>query len=258
MKKDKCRIVAFANHKGGVGKTTTVASVGAALAARGCRTLLVDTDSQANLTDSLLGDAQQERTIYEALKERQLLPVVQLKENLSIVPSSMKMIGAELDMAKEQDRETILRDLLFYHTKMYDAILIDCPPSIGLVTVNALAAADEVYIPLTAETLPVRGMQMMQDIIDMTKENLNSDLRLSGIIITQWADRKLNRTVEDQLRAIYGDLVFKTKIRKNIAVAEAPLFQQDIFTYNPTCNGAIDYKELTDEMMARWAGKTAE
>lgn len=244
------RIIAVANHKGGVGKTTSVASIGAALSEMGYRVLLIDLDAQANLTGSLLR-GEPERTIYNALKDKSELPTISIRENLTITPSSLNLAGIELELASTYQREFILKDLIEPITQEYDYILLDCPPSLGLITINAFVAADEVYIPLTAEALPFKGLSMIKDIISMVQKRLNPTLKLSGIIISRWENSKLSNDVEAAIRENFGEAVFKTKIRKNIAVAEAPLSKTDVLSYNPSCNGAKDFRELTQEILDR-------
>lgn len=244
------KTIAIANHKGGVGKTTAAASIGASLCEMGFKVLLVDLDAQANLTGSLLR-GEPERTIYNALKERTALPVISIREKLSITPSSLSLAGIELELASAMQREFILKDLLEPIVGDYDFILLDCPPSLGLITINAFVAADEVYIPLTAEALPFKGLAMIKDIISMVQKRLNPTLKLSGIIISRWENSKLSSDVEAALRQNFGDVVFNTKIRKNIAVAEAPLSKKDILSYSSSCNGAKDYRQLTQEIVER-------
>lgn len=243
------RIIAIANHKGGVGKTTSVASIGAILAAKGYNTLLVDLDAQANLTTSLLQTVP-EATIYTSIKNRAALPIVELRKNLSLIPSSLDLAGIELEIGGAMSREYILKDLLEPLAGQYDYILLDCAPSLGLLTINSFVAASEVIVPLTAEALPSKGLTKLQEFIAMVQKRLNPELHLSGIVITRWMRKKLSQMVEEQLRSHYGDLVFATKIRENVSIAEAPLSGTDIATYAPTSNGAADYQNLTEELIA--------
>ena len=245
------RIIAVANHKGGVGKTTSVGAIGSILAAKGKRTLLVDLDAQANLTASFLKD-EPAQTIYNALKGETALPVIPLRENLSIVASTLDMAGAELDLSSRMSREYVLRKLLKPVSAQYDYILLDCPPSLGLITINALVAASELFVPLTAEALPSRGLAKLTNILQMVRENLNEDITLSGVVLTRWENTNLSKMVEQQLRQTFGNTIFNTKIRKNVAIAEAPLYAQDIVTYAPESNGAKDYTSLTEEILNRW------
>ena len=243
------KIIAIANHKGGVGKTTTVASVGSILASRGKRVLLIDLDAQANLTTSFInGEPQQ--TIYNAMKGEQT-NIVKLSDNLSILPSSLDMAGIELEISARVQREFILKDIIEPVESSYDYILLDCPPSLGLVTINAMVAAHEVYIPLTPEALPTKGLTMLLEIISMVKKRLNPSLVHSGIIITRWERNKLSQNVAEGLESRFGNKVFSTRIRKNVSLAEAPLMFQDITTYAPNSNGAEDYRSLTDEILER-------
>ena len=244
------RTIAIANHKGGVGKTTSVASIGAALSQKGKRVLLVDLDTQANLSSSLL-DEEQERTIYDAISQGETLPIYPVRENLYITPSSLDMAGVELEISSRISREFILKDLLEPERDNYDYILLDCPPSLGLVTLNALVASTSLYIPLTAEALPTKGLKMLTDVLQSVKKRLNPTLSLDGVIITRWENSKLSRNVEESLRSTFGEAVFNTKIRKNISLAEAPLSSQDIFRYAPDSNGAKDYQALAEEILAR-------
>lgn len=249
------KVIAIANHKGGVGKTTSVASIGAVLSRKGYRTLLVDLDAQANLTGSLSDTGEQQRTIYEALREREGLPVVEVSEGLSIVPSSLDLAGIELELSSSMSREFALKDVLEPVAGDYDYILLDCPPSLGLLTVNAFVASDEIIIPLTAEALPFQGLTMIGKIIGMVQKRLNTSLRLSGILFTRWEGRKLNKLVEEAVRGKYGDIVYNSRVRTNIALAEAPLSKLDILSYNDKSNGAQDYIEVADELLRRTGSK---
>ena len=239
------KVIAIANHKGGVGKTTSVASIGAILAEMGKRTLLVDLDAQANLTSSLL-KAEQEKTIYSSLRNDQAV-----KPNLDLVASSLELAGIELELSSRMSREFILKELLEPELHKYDYILLDCPPSLGLITINALTAATDLYIALTAEALPTKGLKMLLDICTMVQKRLKAPIKLSGIILTRWERSNLSSMVEETLKANYGDILFNTKIRKNISIAEAPLHSADIITYAPQSNGAKDYRTLVDEILNR-------
>lgn len=243
------KVIAVANHKGGVAKTTSVACLGAILSDMGKKVLMVDLDAQANLTGSFLVQ-EPEFTIYSALKGESEPPVLNLRENLDLVPASLELAGVELELSGRMSREFILRDILEPISGKYDFILLDCPPSLGLVTINALTASDALFIPLTAEALPTKGLTMLLDILGMVQKRLNKDLALGGIIITRWERSNLSAMVEETLRASFGDIVFKTKIRKNISLAEAPLNSKDILEYAPTSNGAKDYRALAEEVIA--------
>lgn len=247
------RVIAFANHKGGVGKTTSVANIGAALAAKGHNTLLIDMDAQQNLTFSFLSEQGEdvEVSLYDALMGRKPLPITNIKPGLDLVPASIDLAMAETELAAQLSREFILKDLLESVTDRYDYILIDCPPSLGLITYNALTAATDLYIPLTAEALPLKGLNMLEEVVNLISRRLNPALAVSGVFFTRYSNRRLNAAVVANIEQRYGEKVFKTKIRENIALAEAPLEGKDIFSYAPGCNGAADYKQLTEEILAR-------
>lgn len=249
-------IIAFANHKGGVGKTTSVANIGAALKQKGQRVLLVDLDAQQNLTSCFLPDEKVEAlevSVYDALVGKAPLPVIPLKDGLSIVPSGIELARAEIDLSQKLAREQLLKRLLKPMAEEYDFILLDCPPSLGIITTNALTAAEALYIPLTAEALPMKGLQMLEAVVEEVKDSINTTLSLSGVFITRYNTRKsLNQIVLETIERKYGSVVFSTKIRENVAVAEAPLTQQPICDYSPKSKGAEDYENLTMEILNRW------
>jgi chromosome partitioning protein len=249
-------IIAFANHKGGVGKTTSVANIGAALNQKGQRVLLVDLDAQQNLTSCFLPDEKVEAlevSVYDALVGKAPLPVIPLKDGLSIVPSGIELARAEIDLSQKLAREQLLKRLLKPMAEEYDFILLDCPPSLGIITTNALTAAEALYIPLTAEALPMKGLQMLEAVVEEVKDSINPTLSLSGVFITRYNTRKsLNQIVLETIERKYGSVVFSTKIRENVAVAEAPLTQQPICDYSPKSKGAEDYENLTMEILNRW------
>lgn len=254
--KHHAKIISFANHKGGVGKTTTTASVGSILASMGSKVLLVDMDAQSNLTSSLLKVDQVDQTIYDALSASCRggsfdLAIYPIAENLEIVPSSLRLASADLELSSVMAREHILSDILKSKITDYDYILIDCPPSLGLLTLNALTASDLVVIPLLAEVLPFQGLTMISDFIRMVKHKLNPKIEIAGILLTRWEKSNLSKQIEAGLRAKLGDEVFTTKIRKNIKVAEAPLEAVNIVDYDPKSNGAADYKAFVGELLDR-------
>lgn len=249
-------IIAFANHKGGVGKTTSVANIGAALNQKGNRVLLVDLDAQQNLTSCFLPDDRVEAlevSIYEALVGKAPLPVIPLRDGLSIVPSGIELARAEIDLSQKLAREQLLKRLLQPIAEDYDFILLDCPPSLGVITTNALTAAEALYIPLTAEALPLKGLRMLEAVVEEVRESINPTLSLSGVFVTRYNTRKsLNNMVLETIADKYGSVVFNTKIRENVAIAEAPLMQQPICEYAPKSKGAEDYEALTEEILSRW------
>ena len=245
------KIISIANHKGGVGKTTSAVNLAAGIAALGKKVLLIDMDPQANLSQSL-GIRDHEPNIYHALKGECMLPELIAKDNLWIVPSHLNLSGAELELSMEPGRENLLKSLISKLTTPYDYIFIDCPPSLGLLTINAFNASHEVLIPLQAQFLASQGLAKLMEIIDKVKERLNSSLALGGIIITMYRKRTvLSRDILEFTNSRFSDILYKTKIRDNIAIAEAPAAGLDIFRYNKGSLGAMDYSNLCIEFMNR-------
>ncbi len=242
------QIISIVNHKGGVGKTTSVSSLGVALARMGKRVLLVDLDAQGNLTDTLT-QTPGVRSIYDSLRTLETIPVVNIREGLDLCPSSIDLVSMDLELADKKDREYRLSKLL--RGLDYEYILLDCPPSLGLLTINALTASTKVIIPLTPEALPAKGLGTLLDIIERTKETLNPGLSLGGILITRYNRRKINRLVEETLRETFGDSVFRTKIRENVDISESPLQNKDIYSYSPDSIGAKDYESLAVEIVSK-------
>ena len=246
----KTRIISFSNHKGGVGKTTTTASVGTILASKKHNVLLIDLDAQANLTASLY-DGEVENSIYTALIGKSELPIIKLNKYLDLVPASLQLAMADLELASVMAREKILSELLEKVADKYEYILIDCPPSLGLLTLNALTASTDIIIPMVAEILPFKGLTMINDFVSMVQQRLNPNAHVSGIIITRWETTNLSKTIEEKLRENLGDIVFKTKIRKNVSLAEAPLENKNIAEYAPKSSGAEDYRALVNELIKK-------
>lgn len=245
------KIIAIANHKGGVGKTTSVASIGLGLSLKGYKVLLLDLDAQANLTSFFLQETEEERaTIYDSLIAGKPLPVSEVGKNLYLVPSGLEMARAEGDLNGKIARERLLNLLLEPVKDEYDYILIDCPPSLGIVTTNAFVASTDIYVPLTAEALPLKGMRMLEEYIGAIRV-IRKDLRITGVFITRYNNRNLNNVVDSQIKKAYEGVVFETKVRENISLAEVPLCGGNIFEYAPTSNGANDYRSLTEEIIAR-------
>ena len=244
-------IISLLNHKGGVGKTTSAINIGAGLVELGKRVLLIDLDPQANLTLSL-GIPRQSSTIYEAIRGESELAPYTVKENLDVVTSILDLSGAEMELINEAGREFILRELFDPIREEYDFVIIDCPPSLGLLTLNALTSSDVVYIPLQTEFLAMQGLAKIKQVIQKVKLRLNKKLQIGGVIATMYDARKvLNRDVVNTIQKYFGNLVFETKIRDNVALAEAPAQRKDIFAYNKNSAGAKDYLALSKEILQR-------
>lgn len=245
------KIISLLNHKGGVGKTTSAINIGAGLVELGKRTLLIDLDPQANLTLSL-GIPRQKVTIYEALRGEAELEPFSYKEGLDVITSSLDLSSAEMELINEAGREYILRELFETVIEDYDFIIIDCPPSLGLLTLNALTCSDYVYIPLQTEFLALQGLAKIKQIIDKVRFRLNKKLQIGGVIATMYDQRKvLNRDVVETIKKYFGKKVFDTLIRDNVALAEAPAQRMDIFSYSKRSNGAEDYLSLCKEILQR-------
>lgn len=243
------KIITISNHKGGVGKTTSVINIGAGLNKLGKKVLLIDLDPQANLSESLnLED--QKYTIYGNIRRQYKIQPIEITKGLHIIPSSIDLSGAEIELSSEIGREYILKELLEPLRASYDFILIDSPPSLGLLTVNAFVCSDMVLIPLQAQYLALKGLTKLIDVIDRIKQRLNKELTIGGVFITLYDQRKvLNRNVVDIINTRFKDKVFKTKIRENIALAEAPTNGVNIYSYAPNSNGAEDYLNLSKEIL---------
>ena len=238
-------IISICNFKGGVAKTSSTMNIGAALAHQGKKVLLVDMDPQFNLTTSF-GIYEVEETIYDAItKKIKGLPIINIKENLDIVPSSIELNKAELEMSSEFKREERMTDLLKDIHKSYDYVLIDCPPSLGLLTINALVASDEIFVPVEPEYLALKGFSVLESALDKI------GMTLDRIFITKFDKRNiLHRDIAQALIDHGGERVFDTPIRRNIAIPEAIANGMDVITYDAKCNGAQDYLNLTKEIIS--------
>ncbi len=246
------RIIAILNHKGGVGKTTTTINLAAALQQKGKKVLVIDLDGQANLTESFGYSIEEPNTVYGAMKGEYSLPLIKTESGITLIPSCLDLSAAESELINEPGREMILRQLINKLPKenKFDYILIDCPPSLGLLTLNALTAADFLIIPVQAQFLAMRGMAKIMNIISIVQQRLNPNLKIGGIVITQYDKRKtLNKSVTEIINESFCDKVFKTIIRDNVALAEAPINGKNIYEYNKNSNGAKDYMALAGEVI---------
>ena len=245
------KVISISNHKGGVGKTTSAINIGAGLNKLGKKVLLIDLDPQANLSQSL-GLINQNKNIYGAIRGEYKLQPVEVLKGLSVVPSTLDLSGAEVELSGEAGREYILKELIDPIKKQYDYVIIDSPPSLGLLTINSFTASDEVFIPLQAQYLALQGLTKLVEVIDKIKKRLNKNLKVGGVFITQYDSRKiLNRDVVDTIKGHFKNDVFKTKIRDNVALAEAPTQGTDIFRYQAKSKGAEDYLALCKEIIKK-------
>lgn len=249
--------IAIANHKGGVGKTTTAVNVGAALAQRGWRVLLVDMDAQANLTDTLRIEDRQPN-IYDMLKGEAEAAPVHVAPNLDALPATLDLATAELELSTAIGRERLLLDVLAPLQPRYDYILIDTAPTLGLLTLNAMAAADAVVIPMQAEYYALKGVKGLLDVINNVQRRINHGLQIGGVIITQYDTRTtLHKQVRDAIAAQFGEALFTTPVRNCIAIAEAQAMGSNIFDYAPDSAGAADYMRIAEDFILKFGGRTA-
>ena len=250
-------IYAIVNQKGGVGKTTTTANLGAALAARGQRVLLIDIDAQANLSAHFgvsIDDTENSKSMYDVLRYgAKLSDIIRpISENLSIAPSSLLLSAADLELGGVIGRESLLKRALATEASKYDFIIVDCPPSLGLLSLNGLVAATRVIVPVQSEFLALHGVRQLLDTIDSVRSAYNPALAVGGVLICLYhAGKRLARSVADTLREYFGELVFETIIRTNVALAEAPAQGDSIYSYDPKSSGAKDYSALADEILRR-------
>ena len=243
------KIIAFANHKGGVGKTTTTASVGSILASKGYKVLLIDLDAQANLTYSMKQLPDVYQSIYNILVFNESPEPCNVSKNLDLIPSSQELAMVDIQLSSVIARERVLSRALSPIKENYDFILMDCPPSLGVLTLNACTFATDIIIPLIAEVLPFKGLAMINEFISNVREYLNPEAHVSGVLIPRWEKTKLTSGIEQELRSSWDNLIFKTKIRKNVTIAEAPLESANIIEYAPKSNGAADYLSFTEELL---------
>jgi len=245
------KTIAILNHKGGTGKTTSAINIGAGLAKKGKRVLLVDIDPQANLTEGL-GIRDAETSIYDSIRDSKKLPVIQIHERLDLVPSSIDLLGAELEIVSKIGREKIIAKLLKPLKSEYDYIILDCPPALGLLTINAIVASDTVLLPLEAEYFAYKGIDRLIGVIEQVQEHLNEKLTVGGVFVTKCnSQRTLTQTIVNSITDFFGDKVFDTKIRINVSLSEAQLQGQSVFDYAPESNGAKDYELLVDEIIRK-------
>ena len=254
----KAKIISFACHKGGVGKTTSTASIGGILAERE-RVLLVDLDPQMNLTTTFT-DGDFERTIFNTFcdfRDRRSaeLPVCNIRENLDLIPSSLDMSTLESSFASVPGRDLVFKKLIAPIATSYDWILVDLPAQLGVITTNALSASDWVLIPMSCDAYSADGLQQMVNFVNLIQE-FNEKLDLLGVLITRYNPRRIvDSIVSEELSREWAETVFDTRIRENAAISKAPLAKKDILMYDPKSKGAIDYAALCEEIRANITSK---
>ncbi|ODN41036.1 ParA family protein [Piscirickettsia litoralis] len=241
----------IANHKGGVAKTSTAANLGAALSKKGKKVLLVDLDPQCNLTNHFNKANSTEHTIFSAMNKRETVHPVSIKENLDIVISDLDLAALELQLISAPAREQVLKKVLSPVVEKYDEVIIDCGPTISILMMNAITAGTTMLIPVEPEPFALEGLSTFEKHFKTMKDALNKSLTICGILITKFDGRKaIHKDIAKAVENRYQAKVFKTRIRTNVSLTEAQAHGIDIFEYNTKSNGAVDYKNVADELSA--------
>lgn len=251
------KVVSIFNQKGGVGKTTTNINLAAYIALRGHKVLVIDIDPQGNTSSGFgINKENLTNTTYELLLTdvaiKDVIISVEQIENLDIVPSNMDLAGADLELGGMENRESILKRKIEEIRDLYDYLIIDCPPSLGLLTINALTASDTVFIPMQCEYYALEGISQLIKTIQKVKKGLNKNLEIEGVVLTMFDSRRnLQLQVAEELKSYFGELVYENSIPRNIRLAEAPSFGLPIALYDPKAKGAEAYSDLADEFLRK-------
>lgn len=250
------KIIAFSNQKGGVGKTTTCVNLSSYLASKGYKVLVVDLDPQGNATSGLgFSKSEVKNSVYNVMIDDMPIQDAVIKtqiDNLDILPSNIDLAGAEVELVYVKSREHVLRNVLENAKASYDFITIDCPPSLGLLTINALASADTVIIPIQSEYYALEGLSQLMNTIKLVVKHLNPSLKIEGVVLTMADNRAIiSRQITAEIKKFFGKRVFETAIPRNIRLAEAPSHGVPIMLHDTKCSGAKAYLALTEEFLSR-------
>ena len=254
------KIISFSNQKGGVGKTTTCVNMAAYLAREGRKILLIDLDPQGNATTGLgFSKGALKKSVYNVLIEEEAVKDNVLDtelENLKILPANIDLAGAEVELVYKKNREKVLKEALEKVKSQYDYLLIDCPPSLGLITINALAAADSVVIPIQSEYYALEGLSQLMNSISLVRQHLNKSLKVEGVVLTMYDGRSIiSRQIAAEIKKFFTKKLYEIVIPRNVRLSEAPSHGKPILLHDPKCAGARAYRALTEEFLKKTEGR---